>query len=447
MIKFDKELYLKNLKGMIPYATVSKVNEDEMDSEAFFGFHKYLEETYPLLHKTFKKEILGKYGLLYHWKGNGKSDKLPLLLTAHQDVVPEGDHSAWKYPPYEGVVAEGLLWGRGTTDSKCNIQAYMDALELLIAEGFAPEYDIYLSFGYNEEIMGGVAPAARIIVDELKNRNVSLGLVIDECGGVYEENGQMFGEIIVGEKGYADFEYSVVDPGGHSAGPAPRTGLGYIAEAICAIEANPLPQTLTPPIIQQYKAAAPYLAEDKKALYSDPEANWEKIKPLVAGDRVANGQTRTTIAVSMAGGSAQANILPERAWAVSNSRLVYGYTIEELQAYLESIVPKNVKVKLLKGHNPSPMSSVDTYAYRLISSVMNKQYPGIKFIPCYMSGGTDARYYYDICPTNSVYRFTGMLRNGKSGGAHQVNEHIDPEILPGNVQFYYDLISNYADAK
>lgn len=167
-MKLDNDLYVKHLQGMIKYPTVSSVDPEKIDTEAFLAFHKYLEETYPLVHKTMTKEVFGKVGLLYHWKGTGKSDKLPLMLTAHQDVVPEGDHSMWKYPPYEGVIAEGCLWGRGSTDSKCNIQAYMDALEALIADGFVPDYDIYLGFGYNEEIMGGPGAAGAILSELLR---------------------------------------------------------------------------------------------------------------------------------------------------------------------------------------------------------------------------------------------------------------------------------------
>ena len=87
-MKLDNDLYVKHLQGMIKYPTVSSVDPEKIDTEAFLAFHKYLEETYPLVHKTMTKEVFGKVGLLYHWKGTGKSDKLPLMLTAHQDVVP-----------------------------------------------------------------------------------------------------------------------------------------------------------------------------------------------------------------------------------------------------------------------------------------------------------------------------------------------------------------------
>ncbi len=446
-MKFDNDLYVKHLQGMIKFPTVSSVDPEKMNVQAYLDFHKYLEETYPLVHKTLTKEIFGKVGLLYHWKGTGKSGKLPLMLTAHQDVVPEGDLSMWKHPPYEGVIADGLLWGRGSTDSKCNIQAYMDAIEALIADGFVPDYDIYLGFGYNEEIMGGPHAAGAILAQELKNRGIQLGMEIDECGGVLLQDGKYIAQIYPSEKGYADFEFSKEDAGGHSAWPGEHSALGIIGKTACILEDSPFPQRLIGPAIEQFQAMAPSTPGRLGELLKDPEANWEELKPLVAKDRNLNALTRTTTAVTMAKGSDQANILPERAWLVINNRLLEGDTVEDLQAFYESIVPEGVKVRLLKGHNMPTPSSTDTPGYRLIQSIMKKKYPDIEFMPSLLTGGTDARYYCDLCPSHSVYRFTGLLYNNKWGGAHQVNECIDCDILADNVEFYVELIKGYGSAE
>ena len=223
---YDNNLFMEHLRKMIQIPTVSNADPEKMDIEAFLKLHAYLEEAYPLVHQKMTREVIGRAGLLYTWKGNGKSSQLPLMMTAHQDVVPEGDWSMWKYPPFSGEIADGFVWGRGSTDSKCNIQAYMDALELLIAEGFEPEYDLYFAFGYNEEIMGGPEPAAQLIADELRRRNVQLGCLIDECGGIQKTaDGSQYGFIFTCEKGYADFEFSKIDSGGHSATPGKHSAL------------------------------------------------------------------------------------------------------------------------------------------------------------------------------------------------------------------------------
>ena len=276
-MQYDNELFVKHLQGMVQIPTVSSVDPDKIDKDAFLRLHKYLEETYPLVHKTFEKR-----GHRPGWacctigRAPANLAKSLCCLTAHQDVVPEGDHSMWKYPPYEGVVADGCLWGRGSTDSKCNIQAYLDALELLIADGFVPDYDIYLAFGYNEEIMGGPEAAAGILSEELKKRGVTLGMAVDECGGVSQRDGKWVAEIYPCEKGYADFEFSMEDPGGHSAQPPEHSALGVIGHTAWLIEQNPLPQKLTAPVIQQMKAMAPFTPGELGQLFQDPESQLGK---------------------------------------------------------------------------------------------------------------------------------------------------------------------------
>lgn len=440
----NNELFTKHLQGMVQFPTVSSVDPDKINKQAFLDFHKYLEETYPLVHKTFDKAIVGRVGLLYHWKGTGKSKSLPLLLTAHQDVVPEGDHAMWKYPPYVGTLDEdGILWGRGVTDSKCNIQAYMDALELLIADGFVPDYDLYLAFGYNEEIMGGPEAAAGLIVEELKRRNVDLGLVIDECGGIGEINGKPVATIFPCEKGYGDFEFTMEDKGGHAASPGKHSSLGIIGKTACILEEKLFPQTLTEPVIKEFKARAPFTEGPLGMMYADPEKYWDMLKLICAEDRQLNALTRTTTSVTMAKGSDQANILPEKSSLIINTRLLPGETLDNMMKYFESIVPEGVKVRLVKGHNPPAVSSTESEGYKTIVKVCEEKYPGITFIPSMLTGGTDSRFYCDICSTKSVYRFTGMRHTSKTGGAHQVNEHIDTSIIADNVDFYIRLLLAY----
>ncbi len=77
--------------GAVRFATVSNADNSLTDYTKFDALHEYLKETYPLVHKHLTLEHTDQAGLLYHWKGTGKSGAAPLLLMAHQDVVPEGD--------------------------------------------------------------------------------------------------------------------------------------------------------------------------------------------------------------------------------------------------------------------------------------------------------------------------------------------------------------------
>ena len=157
----DPQISAEHLAGAVRFATVSNADNSLTDYTKFDAFHEYLKETYPLVHKHLTLEHTGQAGLLYHWKGTGKSGAAPLLLMAHQDVVPEGDLEKWTYPPYSGTIADGKIWGRGSSDCKSNLIGQLEAVEALLEKGYEPDYDLYLSYGYMEEVAGGDTPRNR----------------------------------------------------------------------------------------------------------------------------------------------------------------------------------------------------------------------------------------------------------------------------------------------
>ena len=206
-----EEAYAKKRSTMVQYETVSRM--DEIQREKFLGFHKVLEELFPLLHQNLEKtEIDGS--LLYLWKGR-HSDK-PVILMGHQDVVPA--EGKWEHEPFSGDIENGKIWGRGSSDDKCSVMAFMQAVEELLKEGFVPEQDIYLASSSGEEVDG---PGARKIVEELERRGVKPFLVCDEGGAIVTEpiggiKGN-FAMVGVKKKGMGNLTVSAYSNGGHSS--------------------------------------------------------------------------------------------------------------------------------------------------------------------------------------------------------------------------------------
>ena len=148
----------------------------------------------------------------------------------------------------------------------------------------------------------------------------------------------------------------------------------------------------------------------------------------------------------MAQGSAQANILPEKASVITNSRLLPGETLDDLMAHFKAVLPEYVNVRLVKGHNPPAVSSTDTPAYRLLERLAKEMHGEDVFVmPALVFGGTDSRYYCDL--SDSVYRYVGGAGSAKSGGAHAVNEHFDTAVLASNVEFFVRVFQDYATAE
>lgn len=82
--------------------------------------------------------------------GGGKS----VMLNCHLDVVDEGPHDRWKYPPFGGEIAEGAIWGRGASDTKGTFALYLHAPYILQRENMMPRGDIYVVGVVHEEDAG-----------------------------------------------------------------------------------------------------------------------------------------------------------------------------------------------------------------------------------------------------------------------------------------------------
>ncbi len=80
----------------------------------------------------------------------GKGNNLPLLLYGHIDVAPTANQT-WKYPPFEGRIIDGYVWGRGALDMKSGVAMMVAALLQAKVEGLSPPGDVVLAIVSDEE--------------------------------------------------------------------------------------------------------------------------------------------------------------------------------------------------------------------------------------------------------------------------------------------------------
>ncbi|MCB0256766.1 MAG: peptidase M20, partial [Anaerolineae bacterium] len=105
-IDVDLDGAVQRLSKGVQFPTISNQDRDDFDVEAFEGYHQHLVDSYPLVHKTMKREVLGDprpYSLLYTWEGKDPSLP-PALFYGHIDVVPvpEDSRDQWKQEPFSG---------------------------------------------------------------------------------------------------------------------------------------------------------------------------------------------------------------------------------------------------------------------------------------------------------------------------------------------------------
>lgn len=438
--------YAEHLSKMVQFPTVSTTNDENTDWKPLQDFQNYLRETYPLVHSRMSVTKIGNGSLLFHLKSEHPTHR-PVLIMSHQDVVPAGDASRWTYPPFSGKIADGKIWGRGSIDCKALVMAEMETVEALLKEGFAPNYDLYIALGHNEEVEAAPdVKGSKLTVAFLKEHGVKLGCLFDEGGKVLcgKDNGysEDLAQVSLGEKASVNFVIYKDGKGGHAMKPGKGTLLGSIGRAIAAIEANPMHYRLIPITEAQLKASAGLQPEKIQEIYADPQHHWDELCRLARDDIFLDGLLHTTFAVTMASGSSISNVLPTHAECTVNVRILQGDTIDSVAEYLKSILPADVKIKCMGTENPRPVGSAESREFKLLEDVLSEIYDGhIKVVPSLLLGGTDSRNYTEIC--DNVFKFGGGYNTAEYGQTHQIDEHIPVSVLGASIQFLTAYLKAY----
>ncbi len=440
-VDVDKERAIESLQQMIRCKTVSYYDPDKIDEGEFDKFRALLEERFPQVYKACTFERVGKSGLLYSLKG--KSSQNPAVFMAHYDVVPV-DESGWEKPAFDGLIEDGLLWGRGTLDTKGTFNGVMEAAEHLLSRGFVPENDMYFAFAGDEEIAGPTQPQ---IVELLKSRGVVPAIVVDEGGAVVEnvfpgvkESCALIG---IGEKGMMNAALTIEGAGGHASAPPPHTGVGILAKAVCDIENHPFPRRLTKPVAEMFDT----LGRRSTFLYRMIFANLWCFMPLLdaickkSGGEL-NAMMRTTCAFTQMEGSAATNVLPPKASIGANLRIIGGETPETALAYLRQMAG-NSAIEFTDVHSmaPSKFSRTEGYGWEKLKSAVQQTWPEALVSPYLMVACSDSRHYCAI--SDNVYRFSAMaLTKEERGYIHGHNERIPLDKIVTTVQFYVRLMGS-----
>lgn len=408
--------------------------------------HRWLEETYPLMHQELEKEFVDDYTLLYTWHGSDAS-LLPLMLMAHQDVVPvnPGTEGDWDAPPYSGDILEGFIYGRGALDDKGSLVGIAEAIEALVASGFDPRRTIYVLFGHDEEIVQDTG--AGQAVELLRSRNVRLEMVLDEGGGVVTPPplgaGKGMAAIGVVEKGWISLQLTAVDAGGHSSTPPRNTGTVRIARAVAALDKRQMPAAIGDPGLEPTIAS---VGRELPLLARIAVGNLWLFGPVLerfgSMNSFGNAQLRTTTAPTMLSGSTKENVLPQRATAVINFRIHPSNTSQDVIDHVRDIIEPIGGIELEvfgEVFEPTPVSPLDSYGYRVLHSVAADMTQGGLVTQVLVAGTTDSRHTFSL--TDNVYRFMPSIGSAEDGaGVHGTNERIAVSSLHEMSERYAQIV-------
>lgn len=426
----------QRLSRMIQLETV-ETNGDE----PFERFVELLATDYPLVHEHLTLERVTDRGLLYRWAG--QSAERPVVLMAHYDVVPV-EAGTWTVAPFAGAIADGAVWGRGTLDDKGPLLVVIEAVENLLAEGFVPAQDVYLSFGGNEETYGSAAVAIAAL---LRERGVMPWLVLDEGGAVVDAplsfvpvQSAMVG---VGEKGVVTVRLRVAGTGGHASAPPRGSTAGRLARALRRLERSPFRARMPRPFRQMLAAFEPHVsARHRLPLIALRLLHGPAARILASRGGEPAALMRTTIAPTMLAGGTAANVLPSELSATLNIRVAQGETTETVLATLRrAIADDGVVVELEEGSDPSPLSATDNAQFGLIRSAVDATYPGTVTAPYVMMAATDSRHFHRYAP--AVYRFSPLaMTAAQRASIHGADEFVTIDSLERGERFFRVLLTS-----
>lgn len=447
-VAVDDRAAAARLAGALRFKTIAGDIAEGGAGPEFERLHAYLQHAFPSAHRAMRREVVAQYSLLYSWEGSDPSAE-PLVLIAHQDVVPvaPGTERDWHAPPFGGQVVDGFIVGRGAWDNKGNLMAIMEAVEALSRNGGRPRRTVYLVFGHDEEANG--LQGASAIAQLLTSRGVKAAFALDEgllvTQGITPGVKRPVALIGVAEKGYATMQLRVKTAPGHSSMPPPLTAVGALAQAIERLQSAAQPATIDGVVATMFETLAPDMTGFDRVVFS----NLWLFSPLVQAEMLKKPSTHamlhTTVAPTVFQAGNKDNVLPAHAQASVNFRLKPGQSLVQLTEHVRKTIGNEaVSATLLPGaSDPSRVAGTDKEGYQAIHSAIKHVFPDSVVAPGLMIGATDSRHFAGIA--RDIYRFSPVFATSADlPRFHGTDEKISVKNYGEMIKFYYQLLSDTA---
>jgi carboxypeptidase PM20D1 len=444
----DAEGAAKRLSEAIRFQTISNFLNPEQDAEALRGLKAHIEASFPAFHAAAKREVIGEHSLLYTWEGSDPKAQ-PIALLAHQDVVPiaPGTEMDWKQKPFDGAIADGFIWGRGSWDDKGNLYSMLEAAEQMAKGGFPPRRTIYFAFGHDEEVAG--TRGAKAIAAALAARGVRLEFVLDEglliAQGIMKGLDKPAALIGLAEKGYATLVLTAHATPGHSSMPPRQTAIGMMSAALARLEDHRLPMHVRGTVAEMFDTLAPEMSGMNRVVLS----NLWLFKPLLLREFEKSGPTeatvRTTTALTIFNAGDKDNVLPGNAQATVNFRLLPGDTQASVTDHVRTIIDnEKISIAPFPGNtDPPPVTGTAGRSYAALNRTIREVFPDVVVAPGLMVAATDSRHYAEIA--DNIFRFSPVRANSEDlKRFHGTNERLSIEGYADMIRFYRRLIENTA---
>ncbi|MBN1261310.1 MAG: M20/M25/M40 family metallo-hydrolase [Anaerolineae bacterium] len=370
----------------------------------------------------------------------GADSLKPLLLTHHIDVVA-ADGAQWTHPPFSGAIADGFVWGRGTLDTKNLGIIFLLALELLRKEGATFKRGLIFQ-GVPDEETGGEQGMRWLVEHHLDDLDPAW--VWDEGSGGFEGvfgEGILFG-VSVSEKRIQHLKLVAEGDPGHASMPHANNPSETLARTLSRLLERPRPMRLSKTTATMFKTIA------KTQRFPNAFILRHLANPLIlrlaagklATDPLLNALLRDTVSVTVLNAGQKVNVIPERAEAQVDCRLLPETDAAEFHHWLRRRLDDDrVKVEIAESSPASGIAPLDTPFYEAVRAAVERHVPGADVFPIQMPGATDGRYFRQR--GYAAYGLSPMILGpGDLKRVHGIDERISLDNLTLGIKIARDVI-------
>ena len=438
--------YADSLMKMVNCKTV--FTKDGVNKSEFEWFYKILEELFPTLTEKAERLTFGSGCFVYVI--HGKNAQKNVMLMSHHDVVDGSDE--WDTDPFNAVIKDGSVYGRGTIDTKTPLFAELQACEELLREGY--EFDginLYIGSSDNEEVCGDGMVLA---TEYFKDNGIRFDAVLDEGGaittgmipGVKDKSAM----IAVHEKSRHMYRCTArKNTKGHGGlNPTDDNVISQMSAFIQEVENSKIyKSSFSPEVRETFEIHAPYMPFPLKVLLGNLSLFGPIVKRVMQSIPQAKAMLSTSISFTTIFGGTKED--PQiRAKEVVSTMFLRCVREEDLYRGLEKIKKiaekHGVEIEETERDYCQP-TSFENKPFKILDSVICENFPDVIVSPFLLTAGTDARRFTEIA--DNILRFAPIdLDQKQYASVHGANEHIKIQNIGQCVCFYKDFVKKYANA-
>lgn len=355
---------------------------------------------------------------------DSEKDRRGLMLLHHCDVVG-ADPREWTVPPFGGVVRDGYVYGRGALDMKG--MGVMELLAFLLAkrQKLPLRKDLVLVVCCDEET--GSENGAEYLT---KNHPPELAAawLLNEGGSGWKMGNWEAVLLGFGEKGPLWLRLAADGKAGHGSVPHGQNPCETLLAGLSALKAAPRPLRILPEMqaLLNNLGLADLPPEDLAA------------HPLLQIPHL-RAMFQDTLSVTMLQAGFKPNVIPARAEAALDVRVLPGRLMEDVAAEIkESLPPGPFSLEIIQSFPPS-LSPVENEFFQCLEQTAKEFFPQAVFLPGVFPGFTDSRCFRDL-GTAAYGWIPAMIEAEDIGRVHGVDERIRISDLTTGIKVIWEIV-------